>query len=486
MTHRLGVLFLMIGILCGGVRAHETRAPVVMLINGDFWAWDEGSPNLRQLTNWRYNREFFSLSPDGTRLAYVAWSPLSVDAFLQGHAGGSGELPGDIWVLDVQTGGATPLIEQPRGAALPVDNASGTAWKRGKPVWSPDSAQIAWAEYLYPAGRNQLRRYDFATRTTHTVATDLPAQANPTELMEVMWGKGFIAARSITPDASNRPYFDDETLLVYTPDGQPLARIPLADQHESYTVSLYRLIDAGSRQFIGVLFENQDWVLFDPQTGQSYMPSINPQPYNLLRPQQPPVLAFVLGSAVKMNQLQFLNPDGSRAAQLEIGYDEAFDHFSLSPDGQAVAYRKLITGAGNAGRAVRVWRNGQSIIVPGTDQQYVFEFVWGPTGWRTPAIPEYVAATTRPPTLTPDITPFTCPGALAPRLMVGGKGFVLAGEPNNIRALPSRQAQIIQTIPAGGVFTVLEGPRCGDGIVWCQVSYTSKGHKLRLVQALKT
>lgn len=61
---------------------------------------------------------------------------------------------------------------------------------------------------------------------------------------------------------------------------------------------------------------------------------------------------------------------------------------------------------------------------------------------------------------------------LQPRLTVGGSGRVLPGLPNNLRAEPTSTSQQIGQIPGGGVFSVLQGPRCGDkGILYWFVNY---------------
>mgnify|MGYP005840256527 CR=1 FL=1 len=68
------------------------------------------------------------------------------------------------------------------------------------------------------------------------------------------------------------------------------------------------------------------------------------------------------------------------------------------------------------------------------------------------------------------------PGYLPPRLSIGGQGRVAPGGfPNNIRSLPGSSGDKIGEIPPGGVFTVLDGPRCStlDKIVWWQVRYNT-------------
>lgn len=70
-------------------------------------------------------------------------------------------------------------------------------------------------------------------------------------------------------------------------------------------------------------------------------------------------------------------------------------------------------------------------------------------------------------------TQVACAGFNLPsRLQINGTGRVLPGLPNNLRAQATTNSQLLSQMPGGGMFTVLEGPRCGDqGILYWFVSY---------------
>jgi hypothetical protein len=71
----------------------------------------------------------------------------------------------------------------------------------------------------------------------------------------------------------------------------------------------------------------------------------------------------------------------------------------------------------------------------------------------------------------------TCAGFnLRSRLTIGGQARVLPGDANLINSLPSRPAKdpnskTVGKIPAGGVFTVIDGPACSHEILWWKVDY---------------
>ena len=63
-----------------------------------------------------------------------------------------------------------------------------------------------------------------------------------------------------------------------------------------------------------------------------------------------------------------------------------------------------------------------------------------------------------------------CPG-FDPLLTIGEQGQVVLGSPNNVRDQPTTGGTRIGQIPGGGIFMVLDGPRCNDGYTWWQVNY---------------
>jgi hypothetical protein len=65
----------------------------------------------------------------------------------------------------------------------------------------------------------------------------------------------------------------------------------------------------------------------------------------------------------------------------------------------------------------------------------------------------------------------TCPGAPPPRLIVQEQARVTLGASNNVRDLASRNGNLIGSIPAGGIFTVLDGPVCADNLTWWEINY---------------
>jgi serine/threonine protein kinase len=65
-----------------------------------------------------------------------------------------------------------------------------------------------------------------------------------------------------------------------------------------------------------------------------------------------------------------------------------------------------------------------------------------------------------------------CPNVQASRLLVGELARVtFTGGANRLRTSTSTESELVASIPEGGSFTVLEGPRCADSFAWYRVDY---------------
>ena len=71
------------------------------------------------------------------------------------------------------------------------------------------------------------------------------------------------------------------------------------------------------------------------------------------------------------------------------------------------------------------------------------------------------------------LDPLSCANGMQTRLTPGQPGRVTLDPPlpNSLRTQPLASSPQIAQIPAGGVFTVLAGPQCGNNRAWWQVNY---------------
>lgn len=66
---------------------------------------------------------------------------------------------------------------------------------------------------------------------------------------------------------------------------------------------------------------------------------------------------------------------------------------------------------------------------------------------------------------------FSCPGGLPTRLKINDLAYVNTTPPlaNNVRELSSKRSNKIGEIKPGKTMRILEGPQCGDGMIWWKV-----------------
>ncbi|HEX3050198.1 MAG TPA: SH3 domain-containing protein [Aggregatilineaceae bacterium] len=463
-------LTLVVLLSVSAVRA-QTATPPVLLLNGDL-VQVQSDGTLTPLTQ-DGNILSAVISPDGAYLAYVTYSPLSVDALARVGPIGGGALPADIWIVPVQAAEPFAVATQPADASFFTENVEDNALLRSTPTWSPDATKLAWAELHYPsfaAESNRVMVYDLATGTTNTLVNNLPASAGVPSPLDVRWGSGGIAVLSFQMDtttAAMLPHFQ-----IYDPaSGALLADTVVPEEGDKFYADFGWVTMPDGTSMLGVLYGNGTGDLINPTTGERQAAPGMVERYSLADS------ANTLGLVAQHNSTaadplanytwSATTPTGEPLPLADVL--TAPGSVALSGDGQAVAF---LTPQGG----LSIWRQaeGSSVLLPdGAAPVGLTGVFWGPEGWRLSA----VQPTTTTPTLpaeTPAAPVVVCGPTLPIRLTVGGTGRVLPGLPNVLRSLPNRtpESQIVGEIPAGDTFTVQAGPECDvEGHNWWQVNY---------------
>jgi WD40 repeat protein len=360
-------------------RAQDTVDPIIILNNGDLWAWDGSGNGLQQMTDWGFNQEPV-LSPDGQHVAYMAWSSITVDALQREGAVGGGEVPGDIKILDVASKQEAVIAAQPSGASFFNQGVADNAVIRSQPVWSPDSKQLAWTEYDYPGvGVSRVMVYDLSTAALTTVVPDLPAQAGVPVPMEMAWGETGFIVRSTMMNLENPAIFDD-SFLVYGTNGALRATVPVP-QTEQRFMTQFIVVSYGDKEYIGVLYNTDEWDLFDPLTGSSQPAPYAPEVYCLSAPEKS--ISMLLKPDVEGDGVdyQLLDVDGNpvgKPIDLGVNYE---GRVALSPSGRAAAFVQYDSQQSTYGSSVIIWNNGE-VSAKFDVNPLGFSFLWGPTAWR--------------------------------------------------------------------------------------------------------
>lgn len=361
------------------VQAQQKRAPLLMLIGsnhyGDLWAWSGQNNPLKQLTNWHYNI-FPSLSPDGKFVAYDSVPQFAITPECNGWR------PFNIWLLEISTGNAIRIADQPPKASYCGSDAFSFI-RRPRPAWSPDSKFLAWGEsYIYSGTSGnghipyRLVVYDVAKRSQRIVVADLPGDQQITNGQPVDWGE-----RGIT-DAANSATDEPIRTTVYTydADGKHLFTKAFDDTSPCLLGGVAsRWVKNGTDTVLAVCI-NYQTILLDPTSGKQTELSADFELYN---PDVPDALSLILTAGENGGAQWRVAVPGQSDHEIDAVSAtmymtaDALDTVAISSDGQQVAY------VGKDGLYVYD-RNGEITKIPVSlekDQELIW-LGWGHMAWR--------------------------------------------------------------------------------------------------------
>lgn len=457
-------------VLLIGSSAQSPLTSPVLTIDGDLYRIDGSA--VVALTSSGYVTDAV-LSPDSRLIAYNDIPPVVREVYERG-GGMSGPMPNDIHVLDLEAGQVRALTFQPDPAYYADASQPDNVLARSAPAWSPDGAGLAWTNYAFDTSLVTLGTYDFFTGELRELPLDLPELYGIPGPLSVRWLDSGLAVRAYVFDQTTgggrlhiRVHSPEDGSLIAVQDIEPFnAEPPFVDLLVSH---------AGRDFFAQYRASDGSWLLTDIVSGERFTTGVSPVLVSRAQPETS--VRFALGDVVPyevplagQSTTHFQAAIYDASGGVVVGtYDILFPEtemsnvVSISPDGQTAAYRVYNPDTRVYDSSQVYFSDRGPVAIP--DGVLVDGMTWGAQMWWYPAD---VA-------LEPheDVVVFDCPGALAPRLMTGGRAVVLPGTPNRIRAAPSTGGTVIGQIPSGETFDVLGGPECADGIVWWRVSYGS-------------
>ncbi len=352
----------------GPARAADATPPLILIVNGDLWAWTGASNPLKQLTTWGYNSDPV-ISPNGKYVAYKSLPQFAVDD-LKINGGRSGVAPANLWALDLATGAGTRIADQPPDAAFAGAGKDEKYTSRPRPAWSPDSKFLAWGEMIgakkdasgaFAGNWEQLIVYDWAKKTGRVVVKDLPGYQGLTDGTSVDWGAGGLLF--LTPQGA--PNTDADTVYIYSPEGKQLARYALSgDDCPCYSA---HWIEDEAKALI--LVERDEtatppYLLLDPATGKKVTSTARLERYSLSAPDG--VYLSRIGEA------WFAAEPGKPA--LELTGLAGPEGVSISPDGKQLGFTRQSRIFVFSGGLVK-----EAALGAGKSPT---DLAWGAVGWR--------------------------------------------------------------------------------------------------------
>ncbi|MCC7448192.1 MAG: PD40 domain-containing protein [Anaerolineae bacterium] len=447
---------------------------------GGIYIARSGQPAI-QITN---KAAFPMWSPDGKQIAYA----------VQVDRDNLGKVQYDVMAAPTE-GGAPGTVArffqdcatlQPAPGAEPANNlyaaeissrASTVAWTPNGFVYTPSCAGIGLA--LVGADNKEVWRVPDVAHVA--IAPDrtkaVGVKVDSAQVLFIDLASGVVNVLPTKPGVDQLAWTADSAAILYstttptqTAQGDPNAKLgtelfpvwPLTAQ--AYTVSLWRVPLTGGDSVmlfsqegrgIGNIAATPDGKLVTFSFISSGLPFIQ-----AVNAGQPRDAALALLPTLKIG-VTTLTPGADTQAGFPYFFDEARSGW---PAFSSAAKYTAVPTPGST-RVVAAAPTSALVIVAPTVAQTAPAVVVAPT--TNAAAPTTAAGNT------------AC-GPLPTRLVKGQQGRVTPGPDNSLNnkpAPPSKDptSQAIGTIPAGTVFTVLDGPVCGYNLTWWQLKVDANG-----------
>ncbi|MBN8591190.1 MAG: PD40 domain-containing protein [Anaerolineae bacterium] len=465
------MVFALIAGLLGITSAEAQGTPILSLMlhaSGDVWAWDgDRWQNLTQVGS-IYEAV---VSPDGTRLAYTDFAPVTKEALQREGGIGGGALPTDVHLLDLNTLQSEPIATQPADASFFQPGVPDRIVMRGGLAWSPDGTQLAWSEYNQPDQSDQrVVIYDFTTSESRIAVTSLPQPMGVPSPLPLIWTPyGLTVQGQFVEDDGS---FSSQ-LLTYNPStGERIQQTRLDTSTSDRFTLDWRPATFEGHEYWAVLYNTAQVEMIDPASG-----ALLPATTTLLETYNP-LAGASAGVQIIPNTLngiggQWIIYSAAGVPVLDklfVPYSGMLDYMAVSPDGGQVAY----IPADNAGGA---FFTDQLVIFVLDDFQVVTldlppelnsiqEVWWGPKAWRLQSS-GFVEVFDDP--------AGDCAAALPSDLAINGLARVIPGSgPNRLRNAASSSGTVIGQVPEGGLVLITGDSICEGNIRWWPVEYNGQ------------
>ena len=380
--------------------AQPASTPLILAIGGnsgsqydaDLWEWTGTDQPLQQLTHYGHNGSPI-ISPNGRYVAFLSLPIPLMNYLMSLNWVAAGEYAANVWMLDLATGNATQIADQP-----PDYDGKLCGILRSKPVWSPDSRYLAWTEY--GTDGEQLKAYDLVNGLTRILSTEMGMDNYP---VQPIWSDGGIALSLVAKDNNN---INQLYIRTFDATGKVLFSVPGTSD---WIVFLRWVKDVNGEYIrIGDLRPNiyTPPIFINPTTGEQTSRTDAIELYSLAAPAG--LSVFWTGDCHGDGGCSWMiNVSGQAAIPIDAaesiggpgkgpyssGFFDYDDNIAIAPDGRQVAFL-------NSQQNLLIYQNGQpqTVTLPPTAGE-IEALTWGAMGWRVWHGQLYLQGSFRPPTL---------------------------------------------------------------------------------------
>jgi len=264
MKRLFAILLVFVMMAVGVVTAQDN--PLLVAMEGDLYTWSgDASQAVTPYTacdpTERIVSDISINSADG-RIAFLT-EPESVSTAI-GEFGAQGPLPTNIVTCDGTS--LTTVAGQPDNFSFFDSDVPDVAIVRTTPTWSPAGDALAWTTFNLESGLMFLEVLNSDDTRTST-RIDLPEAMGPTAPPFITWGDNGIYMYHATVDEETFAFV--ELVFLFDRAGTLVAESRLPATDESRFVYDKFIMDDNGTEYVGLLYNDGVWELFDPMTGEA-------------------------------------------------------------------------------------------------------------------------------------------------------------------------------------------------------------------------
>lgn len=253
-------------LLCLPASVFAQDEPLLIVMNGDLYTWSGDATEAVTVSatcdpTERIVSDIAMNTTDG-RIAFLTEPPSVTEAV---GFGAQGPLPTNIVTCDGST--LTTVAGQPDNFSFFAGDVADVAVIRTQPTWSPAGDALAWTTFNLQSGLMFLDIHKDDGSTTST-RIQLPEAMGPPAPPFITWGDAGIYMFHATLDPETFAFV--ELAFVFDSAGTLIVEARMPETDESRFVYDKFIVGDNGREYVGMLYSDGAWELFDPMTSEVF------------------------------------------------------------------------------------------------------------------------------------------------------------------------------------------------------------------------